>query len=275
MQLPDRDTVTQIIRTVAADEIMARFRNLGEADIREKNPGDWVTVADLESEKRLTAAFLELLPESAVVGEEVAEDNPSILKALTGPGPVWIIDPVDGTQNFSKGKDCFAVIVAYLLNGQIRAGWIHDPVSGRTVWAAAGEGAWATDGTGDWTCITASAPKDFTAMAGSLPYRLRKTFAERQHRNQPPFPARVVRMGSVGREYMELAQGNLDFALYRFKLKPWDHAAGVLIAEEAGGFAGLAPGSPLSGLGLGIAEGSLLLAPSADNWRQLVHEFEL
>ena len=60
----------------------------------------------------------------------------SILDALSTTDPLWIVDPIDGTQNFADGKPCFAMIIAYVHKGQTLAGWIHEPYTDALVWAA-------------------------------------------------------------------------------------------------------------------------------------------
>ena len=146
VMIPDSENVIAIIREVAAAEIMPRFRNLGADDVAQKrSPSDLVTTADLEAERRLTAALTALSPGSAVIGEEAAEHDPAVLSALAGESPVWLIDPVDGTNNFAHDKPCFAVIVAFCLGGETVAGWIHDPIADATMWAAKGRGAWIAD----------------------------------------------------------------------------------------------------------------------------------
>ena len=222
-----------------------------------------MTKADLEAEKHLSRALLDLAPGSAAVGEEGVDRDPDTLRALTGPAPVWIIDPLDGTHNFTHGKPCFAVIVAYCIGGETRAGWIHDPLADVTAWAAIGEGAWMVEGK-DRRRLTAAAPAPVRDMAGSLGHRLAKRMEERN-----AAPARAVRYRCAGREYMDLARGGLHFARYGGSLKPWDHAAGVLIHREAGGYGALiesrAPYLP----GDGIQTETLLLAPDAACWDTL------
>ena len=261
--IPDRDAVTVIIRQAATAEIMPRFLRLGEGDISEKRPGDLVTTADLEAERRLSRALRELAPGSAAVGEEGVDRDPDTLLALMGPAPVWIIDPLDGTHNFAHGKPCFAVIVAYCIGGETRAGWIHDPLADLTVWAAIGEGAWMVEGK-DRRRLMAAAPAAVGDMGGSLGHRLAKRM---EGRNDAP--ARTVRYRCVGREYMDLARGGLHFARYGGRLKPWDHAAGVLIHREAGGHGALIEGRAPYLPGDGIQTAALLLAPDAACWDAL------
>jgi fructose-1,6-bisphosphatase/inositol monophosphatase family enzyme len=259
--LPPIEAVDAIIRDVAAGEIMPRFRALADHEITEKNPGDIVTSADFEAEARLTEALGLLVPGSAVVGEEAAEDDPGILRALGGEAPVWLVDPLDGTRNFAEGRECFAVIVAYCRGGETLAGWIHDPIADVTIWAAAGEGAWMAG-----ERLAAARPVPIAGMRGSLGRKFRKRFEKSRTGD---VPASMTRVGCVGREYMDLARGRLHFAQYAQRLKPWDHAAGVLLHREAGGFNGLTEGRGSYHPAPRIQYASLLLAPDKTAWDSL------
>jgi fructose-1,6-bisphosphatase/inositol monophosphatase family enzyme len=267
--LPDLKDVILIMERVAAREIMPRFRHLSDHDIAEKKPGDLVTIADIEAERALARELSPLVPGSVVVGEEEAGSNPSVLGALAGPRPVWLIDPLDGTNNFAHGKPCFAVIVALCQSGEVRAGWIHDPLSGLTAWANAGEdGAWIRE-KDEVRRLSAAAPAPMKEMEGSLGNSLIKRLTEKRDAGEGDIPARMVRYRCVGQEYLDLARGRLHFSRYGGCLKPWDHAAGVLIHRKAGGFSAIiedqAPYSPRPG----IVRGTLLLAPDAAGWDAL------
>lgn len=261
---PDFDAVSAIIRDVAESEILPRFGQLAAGEVREKSPGDPVTVADIESEKRLTAALTALLPGSVVVGEEGCETDPGLLDALAGEGPVWVVDPVDGTANFAAGRPCFAVIVAYVAGGETVAGWIHDPLADETAVAAVGEGAWIGE-----TRLKVPEGIAIPDMTGSAPRWLRKRIAEDGGLNGTPVPSEMLQYRCAGREYMDLARGKLHFSRYGCKVKPWDHAAGVLLHSEAGGFAAIdtvdRPYSPAGG----IVRGALLSAPDRESWTAL------
>jgi fructose-1,6-bisphosphatase/inositol monophosphatase family enzyme len=269
--IPDPKTVIAIIREVAAMEIMPRFRNLGAADVTSKrSPSDLVTTADLEAERRLAAALTRLVPGSAVIGEEAAEHDPAVFAALAGAAPVWLIDPVDGTNNFAHGRSCFAVIVAYCFAGETVAGWIHDPIADTTAWAVTGGGAWIEDGEGTRP-IRAAPPRDLERMTGSLGWRLaRRVKAQREAGFS--MPGRIARYGCVGREYIDLGRGALDFAHYT-RLKPWDHAAGVLIHREAGGFSRITDDRTPYRPAPGIQETTLLLAADEAAWQTLAAAF--
>lgn len=261
---PDFAAVTAILRETAAMEVMPRFRRLASGDVREKGPGDLVTVADVASERRLSAALTALVPESTVVGEEGADADPAVLDRLAGPGPVWVVDPVDGTNNFAAGKECFAMIVAYVVAGRTVAGWIHDPVHDVTVHGAEGEGAWM-----DETRLTIVSGKPLPETTGSAPSRVRRRVADRAESEGIAVPGHLLQYRCTGREYMDMARGQLDFARYGRRLKPWDHAAGVLLHGEAGGFSGIDEASRPYTPAAGIIEGSLLLAADAAMWESL------
>lgn len=263
--LPEPDRVTQIIKDVARDVVLPRFRTLASHEVSEKTAGELVTIADVESEQRLGPALSALIPGSLVVGEESYEDDNSVLAALGGNAPVWVVDPVDGTKNFVNGKDCFAMIIALCLKGETLAGWIHDPVAGRTAWTAAGQGSWL-----DGERLKVAAPAPVTASEGSAGDRIRRRLDAR--RDEDPgaeLPRRLVRYRCVGQEYIDLAAGKLHFARYAGRLKPWDHAAGVLMHNEAGGYSRL----PRSGAAYRpsdrILEEPLFLAPDRASWDAL------
>lgn len=250
MILSDVNQVTTIIRAATEAEILPRFRNLAAGQIREKKPNQLVTEADIEAERALSQQLTELLP-GAVVGEEGIEAEPDLMQALDRPGTVWVIDPVDGTANFARGNPRFAVAVALVVDGETVAAWIHDPIPNRTVIAVKGQGAWLRD-----TRLTVAPEVALADMAGSVKKNGRVANSVRQ----------VARRGSAAHDYLDLATGQLHFAHFR-RLMPWDHAAGVLIHTEAGGFAAMLGGTPYTPVL--HTEGQLLLAPGEDSWRRL------
>jgi fructose-1,6-bisphosphatase/inositol monophosphatase family enzyme len=261
--LPDIDRVTRLIEEAAAAEIMPRFRHLAAGDVREKGPGDLVTIADEAVEARLAPLLTSLVPGSMVVGEEAAAADPTLLNRLLDDRPVWIIDPVDGTSNFAEGRPAFAVMVALACGTQVLAAWIHDPVKACTAVAAAGEGSWL----GGQRLSVATAPTDPGDMAGVL---LSGFFGSRElgrkvdaRRNR----VRALRSARcAGIEYLRLASGEMHFSLFT-KLMPWDHAPGVLLHREAGGYASYVEGGGYEPAA--VQRSGLLLAPDPESWRQL------
>ena len=223
MKTPDISSVSQLIVEVSEAEIMPRFRNLCAEQIREKGPGDLVTEADVEAERALTRSLRTLLPGSLVVGEEAVAADDSVLDRLGSASPIWIIDPVDGTANFAKGNEIFGVIVALVIGGQVVAGWIYDPVGKRLAVCETGQGAWLNDER--MTCAKDKPLKEMVGIVSTS--RVKGDFRSAVNA--------CVRSGSAAHDYINLARGKYDFTLYR-RVKPWDHAAGVLMHAEAGGF---------------------------------------
>jgi fructose-1,6-bisphosphatase/inositol monophosphatase family enzyme len=258
--LIDIEKVRALIEAAAAEEIVPRFGKLAAEDVREKAPNDLVTVADLAMERRLTPALASLLPGSTVVGEEAVFDDAQILDRLDQEAPVWLIDPVDGTTNFTEGRPMIAVIVALVQRGRTIAGWIHDPLGGATATVEQGAGAWLGGGR-----LRVAPPTDLPAMIGALNFKyfpdaLRERLKARRDRVTAVRP-----LFCAGQEYLRLARGQVHFAQF-WRIKPWDHAAGVLLHREAGGH-----GARLDGAAYRPTdrEGGLLLSSDAASWRAL------
>lgn len=254
------DQVSAVIRDVARAEILPRFRQLGQGDVREKGPGDLVTVADEESERQLTPRLAGLLPGSVVIGEEAVAADPAVLDRLFGTDPVWIIDPVDGTLNFSQGSETFGVIVALVIAGETVAGWIYDPCADRMATTVKGQGAWL-----DGRRLRVAAPAAPAAMTGALSVRFFEADVRRRLQERAQGLGKPFALGCAAHEYLRLTSGAAHFSLYQ-KLMPWDHAAGVLLHAEAGGFGARFDGSPYRPTHLA---GGLLLAPDEESWRAL------
>ncbi len=128
-QRPDMEKVSDLMVTAAAEIILPRFRALKDGEIDEKDGGEVVTIADIEAEAWLTQRLPDLVPGSTVVGEEAVFADKAVFERLSADDPVWVIDPVDGTWNFANGRSTFAVIIAYVIAGEVEAGWIYEPVS--------------------------------------------------------------------------------------------------------------------------------------------------
>lgn len=253
----DLETIAGHVRDVARAEILPRYRRLSEGDIREKKPGDLVTTADLEAERQLTRRLLEAAPGSVVLGEEAAAEDPSRLGLLGGEAPVWIIDPVDGTANFARGQPGFALILARVERGVARAGWIYDPLADVMVVAEAGGGAWSAGRR------LQAAGTDEADMVGAAYGRTRDGRRAAKALEESGRIGRVRNHGCSALEYIEIAFGRAQFSLHSRSL-PWDHAAGMLIAAEAGGAVGFLDGS---GYDPRIADRPVLAAASPANWK--------
>ena len=254
----DPQLVATLIRRTAEAVILPRFGTLTPAQIREKKPGDLVTVADTEAEAMLAGLLTAALPGSVVCGEEGVARDRATLDLLQGTAPVWVIDPVDGTANFARGREGFATIVALVEQGVTTAGWIHDPLGNITIHAALGGGAWCG---GRHLQVARDLP--LSAMTGSAYGRIDAGGGESGRRlTASGTVAAVCNTGCGGIDYILMARGAAHFKFSSASL-PWDHAAGILILQEAGAAARFFDGSPYS---VHVLDGHILIAPTEDSW---------
>lgn len=210
------------------------------------SPVDVVTAVDTAAEQLVVARLLGARPEDGVLGEEGA-DRPGTS------GVRWVIDPIDGTVNFLYGLPAYAVSVAAEVDGEVRAGVVLNVATGELFTATAGGGAHLVSGDGaEPLRLTGSRPVSLeqSLVATGFGYRVE------QRREQGAVVARLLplvrdirRHGSAALELCAAAAGRVD-AYYELDLKPWDHAAGALIAAEAGlvvaGLAGRPFADPLA-----------------------------
>ena len=259
----DIEAVIALLRAVAQTEIMPRFRKLGAADVRTKSgPLDPVTVADEAAERALTAGFKKLFPGDDVLGEEATAADPDLLQRLQAPGRVWVIDPIDGTANYAAELPLFGVMAALVEADKVLAGFIYDPLGDDTAMALAGGGAWMVTNDGTRRRLRVSAPVPVGEMVGSLSWRyfiepLRSHVLSRLDRL-----AAVTEFRCAAHQYRMLAAGHCHVQMFR-KLMPWDHAAGVLLHREAGGYGRHFDGSEYAPSNIA---GGLLLTPDAQSW---------
>lgn len=228
MQHRHHDAVVALMRQVAADIVMPRFRNLAADEIEEKAADDMVTVADRMSEAALTAGLAALDPAIRVVGEEAVAADASLVDGIDR-GAVWIIDPIDGTNNYASGIATFGIMIALVADGETQAGWILDPVTDRLCHAVLGGGAYIDDvrvhtrpsGAARPSSVIATYHLDDAARA-ALIARAEVAFTV------APMPR------CAAEQYPRLVLGTNDVALFQ-KTLPWDHAPGSLFLREAGG----------------------------------------
>ncbi|MER6062565.1 inositol monophosphatase family protein [Streptomyces sp. NPDC001792] len=223
--------VEDAVRKAAAAEILPRFRRLAEDEVDQKSgPHDLVTDADRLAELRLTADLGALLPGSVVVGEEAVHADPATYAALQGDAPVWIVDPVDGTRQFVHGDDGFCTLVALAHRGVVLASWTYAAARDQLATAVRGQGAFLD---GERLFAGPPAPGRDLVVATSHPdyttdeqkRALRALWTD----GLAPRPC-----GSAGLEYLAVARGELDAVAFSWEAA-WDHAAGLLLVEEAGG----------------------------------------
>jgi len=262
--------IAQILREVAAEEILPRWRNLAADDVRTKSKaGDLVTVADHAAEAALTRRLAAALAGSRVVGEEAVAADADVLHVFRGPEPIWVIDPIDGTRNFTEGGTTFDVMVGLVVAGRPVAGWIFAPAENVLYLGEIGSGSERRDAGGVHLVQAPSqiALDEFEGILGSGAFTSRGK----------PDPASVryrfrgyTRPTCAGHNYGRLLSGASQF-LINFSTHPWDHMPGLAIATAAGFHAARhdrAPFDPLDRLG------GILVAPDAESW-DAIHDLLL
>lgn len=230
-------SVAAVMRDAAARAIMPRYQTLTASEITAKAADDMVTIADTESEVILAEGLAKLLPEAAIVGEEAAHADPSLMGKL-GDALCWIIDPVDGTNNFAAGKPPFGILIALAEAGETIAGWIYDPLRQRLCHAHRGQGAYLGDERITARATGAQPPIAAISLVFADPAR---RAALKTH--IAPHYTMVDIPRCAAEQYPRLVLGENDLSIFERTLA-WDHAAGVLFVNEAGGKAARPDGSP-------------------------------
>lgn len=267
MKQTEIDEVVTLLRTVAKTDILPRFKNLAPADIRTKSgPLDPVTVADEAAERALTTGLQALFPGDDVIGEEAVSSGAARLERLTEPGRVWILDPIDGTANFASELPLFGIMAALVEADEILASFIYDPFGDDCAVALRGQGAWMVASDGTRRRLQVAPPVPVAEMvAGAMSWRFMVEPLKSHVLNNLTKLASVSDYRCAAHQYRLLAAGYCHVSMYQ-KLMPWDHAAGVLLHREAGGYARHFDGSAYKP---SQTTGGLLLAPDEASWQAL------
>ena len=229
--------VAAVMRQATDRAILPRYQTLAAHEVTAKAADDMVTVADTEAEAILAEGLARLMPDATIVGEEAAHADPALMERL-GDALCWIIDPLDGTNNFAAGKPPFGVLVALAEAGETIAGWIWDPLRQRLCHAHRGHGAFI----GEERIHAHTSGQQPPIAAISL------MFADQAQREAlkthiAPHYTLVDIPRCAAEQYPRIALGENDISIFERTLA-WDHAAGVLFLNEAGGKAARPDGSP-------------------------------
>jgi myo-inositol-1(or 4)-monophosphatase len=236
-------TEIELIQT-AFDEvspfIAERFAERHTLTISTKgHANDWLTEVDEETQRRIVKRIATHFPNDDIVGEELGmnafPDDPA--------ARCWLIDPIDGTQNFVRGLfPIFGVSIAFVEGERVQAGGVHLPVPNETYLATRGDGATRN---GSTISVTDTASLELARVdvdLGNAPSRSRALalFPDVMERAGQVrcFCAAVIGLCSV-------ASGDAD-GYFCAGLSPWDYAAAAFILEEAGGKVTRCDGSPVN-----------------------------
>jgi myo-inositol-1(or 4)-monophosphatase len=205
-------------RSTAADQVDTK-----------SSPVDVVTAVDRASEALIVRRLLEARPDDGVLGEEGASTEGTS-------GVRWVVDPIDGTVNFLYGLPAFAISIAGEVDGQTEVGVVLNVPTGELYTAVRGGGAWLTAPGAATMQLHGSAPASLSQSLVATGFG----YGVEQRRAQGAVVAQLLpevrdirRVGCASLDLCAAAAGRVD-AYYEQGLKPWDHAAGALIAAEAG-----------------------------------------
>jgi fructose-1,6-bisphosphatase/inositol monophosphatase family enzyme len=229
--------VSAVLRDAAQRAVLPHYQRLESHQIDAKAADDVVTVADKEAELILAEGLARLLPEATIIGEEAAHADPALLERL-GDALCWIIDPIDGTNNYAAGKPPFGLMVALAEKGETIAGWIYDPLTGRLCHAHRGAGAWI--GEDRISARTTGAEPPVAAI--SLVFMDQAKRAAMKDHIAPHYTL-VDIPRCAAEQYPRLVLGVNDLSIFERTLA-WDHAPGVLFVNEVGGKVARPDGRP-------------------------------
>jgi 3'(2'), 5'-bisphosphate nucleotidase len=222
----------------AGREVMQVFA--GEFDVQHKGGDGPVTIADTRADRLIRERLSARFPGDALLTEE-HPDDPARLDARR----LWLIDPLDGTQQFVRRIPEFAVMIGLAIDGEARLGVVHLPAEGRTFYGVVGVGAHELLQTTD----RSQRPLRFAAGAVRAPWRaaISRLNAESKTRQVvAALGASELMSGSVGRKAGLVVSGEADFYLsLGGRTKHWDACAPDAIVRAAGGFFGTPEGLPL------------------------------
>ena len=201
------------------------FGEIEHLQIQSKNIGDFVTKADLTSEKILLETLQYYYPKYSYLSEEKGEIEGSHEEMI-------VVDPIDGTTNFIHGIPIFGIVVAKLYNKEITDGVIFNPATNDFFWASKGKGAWCNN-----SRLRVSKRENINEciVGTGIPYinKIYKNYLKEIDQISKVCSG-LRRLGSASIDLAYVAAGKLD-AYWERNLNLWDVSSGVLLIKEAGG----------------------------------------
>ncbi len=208
-----------------AGQLLVEYWHKG-VTVKYKSAIDLVSEADHASEKLILDRIRVNFPDHSILSEESGAD--SKVGATR-----WIVDPLDGTTNFTHGHPDFAVTIALQVNDAIELGVVFDPLRDEMFTARKGQGAWLND-RAIKVSSTSSLERSLLVTGFAYDRRTNPINNLREHNTFLMKVQGVLRSGSAAIDLCSVASGRVD-GYWEYRLAPWDMAAGMLIVREAGG----------------------------------------
>jgi myo-inositol-1(or 4)-monophosphatase len=204
-----------------AAEILLRHYE-GETEVWEKSDDNPVTLADLESDRAIHARLSQAFPDDAILSEETVSDL-----SRTAKRRVWIVDPMDGTKEFTRKIPEFGVSIAMAEDGEPVVGVIQNPVAGVCVWAHRGGGTWR-----DGVRMRVS---ECEQLADAVLIASRTEISRKRFDPYEGWFGELRPVGSIAWKLACIACGDGDLNVSLAPKNEWDVCAGDLLVREAGG----------------------------------------
>jgi len=243
--------VARRIAVAAGDVLQAHF---GTAMVQEKEQShNLVTQADLEAEDLVTRMVQAEFPSHTLLREEAGATGDLQSEHL------WIVDPLDGTNNYAHGMPHFSVSIAYARHGVPHVGVVLDPTRNEMFTAVAGSGAWLNDRP-IRVSQRSTVPQSLvcTGFYYDRGESMERTLAAIRTLFQNNVRG-IRRSGSAALDLSWVACGRYD-GYFEYQLAPWDYAAGSLLVQEAGGQCYDRQGQPLQLFSQSMIAANLLVA---------------
>ncbi len=225
--MPPLVTVMVKAAETAAKTLARDFGEAEQLQVSRKGPSDFVTAADKKAEKAIHYALAKARPDFGFLMEESGEIEGKDKSRR------FIVDPLDGTNNFLHGVPHWAITIAAEEDGEITHGIVFDVVRNEMFWASKGVGAFIRNRK---IRVSSRTELDMSLVGTGTPAKGRGDHAQfaREMARVLPAVSGMRRMGSAALDLVYVAAGRYD-AYWEHGIKPWDVAAGVLIVREAGG----------------------------------------
>jgi myo-inositol-1(or 4)-monophosphatase len=215
------DSASKVIQNFAQQGFDQETKIVGDTEL------GLVTKADLEAEKCIVDCIKSDFPDHAFLAEESLADT-QIAQHL------WIIDPIDGTNNFAHGIPHYSASIAYYVDGIAQCGVVANPATGEVFWTEKGRGAWLGD---RQVHVSKEASLNEAIIATGFYYDRGQMMKETLQSIEKLFDANIRgirRFGSAALDLAYVGCGRYS-AFFEYQLFPWDFAAGKLFVQEAGG----------------------------------------
>lgn len=227
--MKDLDSILYEVRRLTAEVggfIRFESQNFDKAAIEHKGFNDLVSYVDKQAEEKLVERCKQILPEAGFITEEGT--NSTKQEEFN-----WIIDPVDGTTNFTHGLPVFAISIALMQFGEIVLGVVHEINRDECFYSCKGSSAYCNDKKIE---VSEANKLDDSLLATGFPYydfeqmpkylNILKSFMQTTHG--------LRRMGSAAVDLAYVACGRFE-GFFEYNLNAWDVAAGAFIVQQAGG----------------------------------------